>query len=86
MSAKTQVKATSEPLNKGFIQVVERFIGEGWKLVEDTKTQIVFVNPKNIYDEFKINIFKVIMRGGHVARRHHAIFAPPGRPDRVQLS
>ena len=56
MSAKTQVKATSEPLNKGFIQVVERFIGEGWKLVEDTKTQIVFVNPKNIYDEFKMQV------------------------------
>lgn len=56
MSAKTQVKATSEPLNKGFIQVVERFNSAGWKLVENTKTQLVFVNPQNIYDEFKMQV------------------------------
>jgi len=56
MSAKTQVKTSSEPLNKGFIQVVEKFARENWKLVENTRTQLTFVNPNNIYDEFKMSV------------------------------
>ncbi len=56
MSAKTQVKTSSEPLNKGFIQVVEKFASENWKLVENTRTQLTFVNPNNIYDEFKMSV------------------------------
>ena len=56
MSAKTQVKATSEPLNKGFLQVVEKFSSVGWKLVENTRTQLTFVHPNNIYNEFKMRV------------------------------
>lgn len=56
MSAKTQVTKTTEPLNKGFIQVVETFVSAGWKLVENTMSQLVFVNPKNMYDEFKMSV------------------------------
>ena len=56
MSTKTQVKATNEPLNKGFIQVVEKFLNTGWKLVQNTRSQLIFVNPKNIYDEFKMQV------------------------------
>lgn len=54
MSATTQLKASTEPLNKGFLQVVERFTNEGWKLVHNTQTELVFVNPVNLYDEFKM--------------------------------
>ncbi len=56
MSANTQVKSSSEPLNKGFLQVVEKFESENWKLVENTRTQLTFVNPNNIYDEFKMSV------------------------------
>lgn len=56
MSAQTQVKPSYEPLNKGFIQVVEQFNKHGWKLVENTKVRLTFVNPNNIYDEFKMHV------------------------------
>jgi len=57
MSAQTQVKPSREPLNKGFIQVVEQFNRHGWKLVENTKVLLTFVNPNNIYDEFKMHVY-----------------------------
>jgi len=54
MSAKTQLTNTTEPQNKGFIQVVEKFTSEGWKMVENTKSRLVFVNSDSMYDEFKM--------------------------------
>lgn len=56
MSAHTQLTKATEPLNKGFIQVVETFDAAGWKLVQNTKSELVFVNPKNMYDEFKMSV------------------------------
>lgn len=54
MSAKTELPRSNEPLNKGFLQVVEKFTSQGWKMVENTKKQLVFVNAESMYDEFKM--------------------------------
>ena len=42
------------PLNKGFLQLAEVFNENGWKLVENNDTGIIYVNPVNMCDEFKI--------------------------------
>jgi len=48
----------SVPMNKGFIQIAEKFDSIGWNCVEDTQGSIIYVNPNSKYDEFKIRATK----------------------------
>lgn len=54
MSTQAELTQINEPQNKGFLQVVEKFTCEGWKIVENTKNRLVFVKPESMYDEFKM--------------------------------
>jgi hypothetical protein len=47
-------KSNLSPLNKGFIELTNIFYKNGWIMVENIKAGVVFINPNEIRDVFKI--------------------------------
>ena len=59
MSTIAQASANKNvPMNKGFIQVAEKFNNIGWDCVEDTQGSIIYVYHNYKYDEFKVRATK----------------------------
>lgn len=44
------------PKNKIFMDIHQEFLENGWRLRENTMTNMLYYNPKNLTDEFKIRV------------------------------
>lgn len=49
-------ETSSFPKNKMFIDIHQDFLENGWYLRENTMINMVYYNPKNLTDEFKIRL------------------------------